>query len=118
MDLYEIYKKEDENQNKIYLYIREEDRCYAYGFSAYLLTQLFNTISLHKDAKPESGTAICIVQLSIQFVVDNLSTLNIAVGDDYITIVIDDPNHCTQWKTEFDELMNHQQVNNELKTTK
>lgn len=115
MDLHVIYKKESENNNNIYMYVEKEDICCAYGFSAYLLTRLFGALKLKEEKKSELGTIVFVTQLSIQFVVDNLSGPNTSVGDDFIRVIIDNPSRCIQWRAEFEELkIQQQKANNRL----
>lgn len=103
MVLKEIVEKEKLNCYKIYLYIDVENNlCYSYEFSAYLLTRLLN-IKM-EESKQKLGTALFFTQLSIQSVVEWFSGPNTMVSDDLITVVLDDPNRCLQWKLEFDDL--------------
>lgn len=108
MVLEKILAKEKQNLYKIYLYINEENSlCYSYEFSAYLLSQLLNTKL--EETKKKLGDTFFYTQLSVQAVVDHFSGQNTMVGDDLITVVLD--NHlicCFQWKLEFDSLKNTQ----------
>ena len=107
MVLKKILEKERHNSYKIYLYINEEDSsCYSYEFSAYLLTRLLNTKL--EETKKKLGTAFFYTQLSLQAEVERLSGPNTMVGDELITVVLDDPIRCFQWKLEFDNLKNAQ----------
>lgn len=108
MVLKKILAKEKQNLYKIYLYINEENSlCYSYEFSAYLLSQLLDTKL--EETKKKLGDTFFYTQLSIQAVVNQFSGQNTMVGDDLITVVLD--NHlisCLQWKLEFDNLKNTQ----------
>lgn len=107
MVLKQILAKEKQNFYKIYLYINEENNlCYSYEFSAYLLSQLLNTKL--EETRKKLGATFYYTQLSIQAVVDQLSGPNTMVGDDVITVVLDNTTHCLQWKLEFDNLKNTQ----------
>lgn len=107
MDLKEVLEKERKNFNKIYLYIDTENNlCYAYEFSAYLLTRLLESLELKEKA--ESGTIIFFTQLPILSVVKCFSGPNTSVGDDFVRIDIDELQNCIQWKAEFDELKTNQ----------
>lgn len=105
-DMFEIEKH---NFDKIYLYIDAENNlCYSYEFSAYLLTRLLNTLKLEENIEKELKTVSFFTQLSIQLAVDRFFGSNTTVGDDCITVVLDDPNCCMQWKLEFDDLKEKQ----------
>lgn len=108
MVLKKILAKEKQNIYKIYLYINEENSlCYSYEFSAYLLSQLLNTKL--EETRKKLGTTFFYTQLSIQAVVDQFSGPNTMVGDDMITVVLDNTTRCLQWKLEFDNLKNTQE---------
>lgn len=107
MKLKGVLQKEKKNFNKIYLYIDTENNlCYAYEFSAYLLTRLLGSLELKE--RTESGTIVFSTQLPIQSVVNCFSGPNTSVGDDFIRIDIDEPRNCIQWKAEFNELKTNQ----------
>ena len=108
MSLKEVLENEKKNFNKIYLYIDTENSlCYAYEFSAYLLTKLLDSLELKK--KTESGTIVFSVGLSVQSVVNQFSGENTAVGDEFVRITVDEPRNCIQWKAEFNELKTNRQ---------
>lgn len=107
MNLKEVLEKEKKNFNKIYLYIDTENNlCYAYEFSAYMLTRLLDSLELKE--KTESGTIVFSTQLPIQSVVKCFSGPNTSVGDDFVRIDVDEPQNCIQWKSEFKELKTNQ----------
>lgn len=107
MVLRKILAKEKRNSSNIYLYINEENNlCYSYEFSAYMLSRLLNTKL--EENKKRLGTTFFYTQLSIQTVVEELSGPNTLVGDDLITVILDNPICCLLWKIEFDDLKNTQ----------
>lgn len=113
MDWEKMFERENENYNKIYLYMNsEKDLCNAYELSAYMLTRLFDTLELDEEVKRELVTILYVVRLSPQFVIDQFPGDNVTVGDEFIKVVIDDPSRCSRWKAEFAELKKQQQMDN------
>lgn len=114
MNLKKMLEQEKDNFNKIYLYIdAETSLCYAYEFSAYLLTRLLDSLELKEGI--ESEMLVFSAQLPIQSVVKQFSGENTAIGDDFVRIIVDEPRNCIQWKAEFNELkINRQKKSNKI----
>lgn len=97
-----ILAKEKHNLSNIYLYINEENNlCYSYDFSAYMLIKLLNT-----ELKKGKMKNTFFYNLSIQEVIERFSGLETKVGDDRITVTMDNLPRCFQWKSEFSALKN------------
>lgn len=112
MDAQRIKRIEKSNRNMIYIYM-DDDYCMTYEFSAYLLTQLFDTLKLEEKRVPEAAEIFSFVRLPIQFIVDHFPGYNVMVQDDYIRIVLDDP-RCPAWRNNFEELKMQQQKDNNV----
>lgn len=114
MNLKEVLENEKKNFNKIYLYIDTENSlCYAYEFSAYMLTRLLDSLELKE--KVEYGRNVFSVGLSVQSVVNQFSGENTVVGDEFVRITVVELHNCIQWKAEFNELKtNRQKANGKL----
>lgn len=111
MDFKRMFKKENNNYNKIYLYLDTEKKLYsAYEFSAYMLTRMFDTQKLSEEVRQDMNTILYVVRLTPPFVVEQFSGNNITVGDRFIKVVLDDPSRCIQWKAEFSELKKQRQM--------
>lgn len=99
-----IIERENKNYNKIYLYLNSELKEYvAYEFSAYLLVQMFQMLEL-KEAADEEGGVIVSVCVSLPFVIEQFSGLNVMVSDKFVRVTIDELKLCLQWKADFLEL--------------
>lgn len=101
----EILEREKKNYNKIYLYIdAESNLCYAYDFSACIVTKLFDV--QNTGIKEVSGieTPVYTLQLPLQFVVEQFDNFNTLVDDQFIKVIIKQLSRCIQWRVEFEEL--------------
>lgn len=109
----EILEREKGNYNKVYLYIdTENDLCYAYDFSAYLVTKLFETQKLETKEEVWMETVVYTLQLPLQFVADQFDAPHTLIDAQFIKFIIDRLPHCIQWKFEFEELKMQREQSN------
>ena len=115
MDMKKMFERENKNCSRIYLYADlEKGVYYAYEFSAYILTKKFDMPELKEEVNPEIGTILYVLELSPEFVVEQFHGPNITVGDAFTKVILDEPDHCIQWKADFNELKMQQQKANSV----
>lgn len=104
MDLTKILEKESKNVHYLYLYVDlKNDWFIAYEFSAYVLTQLFDTLKLEEEIDPNTGINIYFTRLPDQFVVEHSYGRNALIGEEYIEVKLEDIHTYAKWRVKFDE---------------
>ena len=105
MDWEKMIEREKRNTHKLYLYADlEKDIYYAYEFSAYLLARLFDSLELEEDVHSEVPAILYVVRIPPEFIVRQFSDSNTTVGDNFVKVVLDDPERCAGWKEEFENM--------------
>lgn len=117
MDIQKMMEK-DNKSDGVYLYI-EKLQFIAYGFSAYVLTQLFPELTFADKLYQEGNILVPYVIVTPKFITENFPEWLVSTEDKYIKVYPKEWNQSNlqQWRKGYDEyIIEQQKANNRLGT--
>lgn len=110
--------EKDNKSDGVYLYI-EKLQFIAYGFSAYVLTELFPELTFADKLYQEGNILVPYVIVTPKFITENFPEWLVSTEDKYIKVYPKEWNQSNlqQWRKGYDEyIIEQQKANNRLGT--